>query len=142
MVVMGMYTEIKVECDVRADGDVLTALQIMFGDLDDSAVDLGDLGHRIGARLFHCDRWTMIGRCGSAYFDAEPSSSLERVANTAGMSGDDDVWRIRSISNLKNYDGEIGHFFAWLRPMVVGKSGQVIGHEWYEEDEEPTPVVL
>lgn len=134
MASMGMYTEIKVECDVRADGDALTALGIMFGDVDSSEVDLGDLGHRLGARLFHCDGWTMIGRSDSAYFDTPCSSSLVPMG--------DNVWRIESISNLKNYDGEIGHFFDWLRPMVVGEPGQVIGHEQYETEEEPTLVVL
>jgi hypothetical protein len=136
---MGMYTEIKVECDVRADDDALTALQIMFGDADERTVDLKALAFNLHHRLFLCDRWTCIGRMSSAYFDTsrEAVSSLEPVG--------DGVWRIRSISNLKNYDGEIGHFFDWLRPMVVGEPGQVIGHSWYEEaqyDEEPTPVTL
>lgn len=131
---MGVYTEIKVECDVRAEGDALTALQIMFGDRDEREVDLGALVLRLHHRLFVCPRWTMIGRCGSAYFDTEPSSSLEAVS--------EGVWRVRSISNIKNYDGEIDHFFDWLRPLIVGEPGQVIGHSWYESAEDPTPVVL
>lgn len=130
---MSMYTEIKVECDVRAEGDALTALQIMFSHGDEESVDLKALAFNLHHRLFHCDRWTCIGNMSSAYFDAPSESSLESLG--------DGVWRIRSISNLKNYDEEISHFFDWLRPMVVGTPGQVIGHEWYEKADEPTPVV-
>lgn len=133
---MGMYTEIKVECDVRADGDALTALQIMFAGLDSREINIGDLVHRLGARLFHCDRWSCIGNMSSAYFTTSKraESSLEPVS--------EGVWRIRSISNLKNYDDEITHFFNWLRPMVVGEPGQVIGHRWYEEEQDDAPPTL
>lgn len=135
---MGMYTEIKVDCIVRPVDQVsLDALRIMFdwpGDLDVHAGDVpaGDI--LPDAPLFRCARWHSIGRCGSAYFDAEPSSKMEDLG--------DGTWRITSISNLKNYDDEIGKFFDWLRPMVVGTAGQVIGHQWYEQERHPTEVRL
>lgn len=131
---MGMYTEIRVECDVRADGDALTVLRILFDGADEESVDLKAIAFNLHHKLFMCDRWAQIGRMGSAYFDTEPSSSLTSLG--------DGAWRIKSISNIKNYDNEITLFFDWLRPMIIGNKGDVIGHSQYESDDEPTIVRL
>ena len=137
---MGMYTEIKVDCIVRPVDQVsLDALRIMFdwpgpGSRSPRQRSIASSFSLPDAPLFRCARWHSIGRCGSAYFDAEPSSKMEDLG--------DGTWRITSISNLKNYDDEIGKFFDWLRPMVVGTAGQVIGHQWYEQERHPTEVRL
>jgi hypothetical protein len=132
---MGMYTEIKVECDVRADGNALTALRIMFDPTyNPSDTVKSSVAFNLHNRFFTCPRWTQIGNMSSAYFDTPCKSSI--------VAADDGVWRIRSVSNLKNYDGEIDKFFDWLRPLVVGEPGQVIGHQQYETEDEPTLVRL
>jgi hypothetical protein len=133
---MGMFTQVKVECDVRAEGDALTVLQLLFGDLDPRSVDVKEIAFRLHHRLFFCTRWACIGSHHSSTFDEPAASSLESLGGN--------LWRIRSISDFKDYDNEIAQFFDWLRPMVVGEPGQVIGHSLYEGDidDPPVPVVL
>lgn len=139
---MGMYTEIRVSCTVRADGDALEALKLMFAWDDAAAMDRWyeqhggcDVAARLASHpLFRCERWLAIGHGMSAYFDTDPKSSMVQLENG--------TWRIESVSNLKNYDDEIEKFFDWLRPMVVGEPGQVIGSSQYEEADEPTEVRL
>ena len=47
-----------------------------------------------------------------------------------------DSWCLTSISNLKNYEGEIAKFLMWLAPYI--ETDGFLGFTRYEEYDTPT----
>jgi hypothetical protein len=126
---MGMYTELVLKCQIKDDlpDDVRAVLKHLFkgGDEPESLPD---------HEFFKSRRWSLIGRCSSFYHHPNAMSDY-----WTGHGDDDNRGGyIFSRSDLKNYDGEIGHFIDWLMPYIDQDEGDCIGWEWYEEDDVPT----
>ena len=51
-------------------------------------------------------------------------------------------WSLLGKGDLKNYSGEIEHFFDWLMPWVDGSPGDFVGYRRYELDQKPTLVFI
>lgn len=125
---MGMYTEIFVNCELRKDvpEEVVHDLRILFDEsfiTDGFVSDIPKQDKRLRA----------IGNCSSYYFQPRATSAM--WYDDIGRS-----WYICSRSDLKNYDGEIEAFFAWLGPYVAANPGEFIGYHRYEEDDAPVLV--
>lgn len=122
---MGMYTELHFNAELRRDvpADVLAVLRFM--------VDGGDMPGLPDHPLFKAPRWRLLFTCDSYYFDADTHSTLrfDEISNTHYLC-------IRA--NLKNYDGEIDKFVAWITPYLDKHDGDFLGFKRYEEDEWPT----
>lgn len=81
--------------------------------------------------LFKTERWTFMLQSDSEYFSGDTHSVVRF----------DDVcceWHVTIRSNVKNYDGEIEHFFDWITPHIDAFDGDFIGYSRYEETEVPT----
>lgn len=118
---MGMYTELVLKCEVVDDipATVKAMLEFLFND-GQEPTELPD------HEFFKCERWRSIGKCSSYY---HTPFALSRFSEGY----------IFSRSDLKNYDGEIEKFLAWVRPYLdVPEWRDVIGWTWYEEAEAPT----
>lgn len=121
---MGMYTELHFYSELRSDApqEVIDVLVWMAG---------GD-GKEPPApdhQFFDCDRWRVLFRMDSAYFDAKTHSEVFQEY---------EVWFLNVRSNLKNYDGEIEKFIDWVRPYLAKEPGEFLGFSRYEESETPT----
>lgn len=79
--------------------------------------------------LFSSDRWPVLLRCDSYYFDYQTrwDFKYDSIAKHYFLSG---------VSNLKNYNNEIGKFLDWLKPFIITEGW--IGWTMYEEDGLPT----
>ena len=51
-------------------------------------------------------------------------------------------WSFLGKGDLKNYSGDVEHFFDWLMPWVDGFPGDFVGYHRYEEDQKPTLVFI
>lgn len=124
---MGMYTEIHFNSKLTVDKDSMVAdiLKYMVGDIEDAPELLP------ANALFKTDRWQIMLRCDSYYFDADTLSTLrwDEISHHYYLC-------IRS--NLKNYDSEIEEFIDWIDPYLNKQPGDFLGFYRYEEDEEPT----
>ena len=120
---MGMYTEFHFNAEVQDDNDVLAVLRYMI-DGDSEPLPLPD------HPLFDTDRWRVMLRMDSYYFDADTHSTLR-----ADCQGGQYLC-IRC--NLKNYDGEIEKFIDWITPHLKKHEGDFLGFYRYEETEQPT----
>lgn len=125
---MGMYTELRVNCALKYETpmQVVRVLQYL-ADGDTMNPPTFELPAH---QFFECQRWTGVMRMSSAYFDA-PSSAVVRWHG---------LWRVLSVANIKNYDGEIEHFIDWLRPHVYGDPGTIWAQHRYEEFDDATDV--
>jgi hypothetical protein len=125
---MGMYTEIHFnsELNIPKDSMVADILKYMLGETEELPELLPD------HPLFKTDRWQVMLRMDSYYFDADTHSTLRW-----DKSGS---YYLCIRSNLKNYDSEIEHFIDWIMPYldVYKQEGDFLGFYRYEEDEEPT----
>ena len=130
---MGMYTELRLDCVVRAEGVVLGVLKWMFNSRREKDHPPHIDGPEFTHPLFRCPRLWAIGCCGSAYFDEDPHSTIEHVEG--------DLYRIVSVSNFKNYDNEIQKFADWIRPIVQVEPGAKFGSERYECADEATDLL-
>lgn len=109
---MGMYTEIRTNFTLRPDApeSVVKTLMVMSGsDPDVSFRDREHYDHGQTHALFKCDRWDIMLTMESAYFDDKPSVAYHR---------DEKGLHFQSVSNFKNYSGEIFKFADWIRPYV------------------------
>ena len=123
---MGMYTELVLGVDLRSDtpNEVVDTLTYML------AIDQEDLTPIIpDHELFQTDRWEVMLRCGSSYFDGGTHSEMSY--DKYGR-----VWRISIRCNLKNYSSEIEKFINWISPYVSTRG--FAGYSRYEEEREPT----
>lgn len=120
---MGMYTELLFKASLKPnipspDKEVIDWL---FSD----DVEWPYNGELPDHPFFECPRWMSVTRCSSYYH--HPASVRSKVDSYIFCRAD-----------LKNYDDEIAQFFDWIIPFLDESPGQVIGWEWYEEDNEPT----
>ncbi len=130
---MGMYTELHFNSRLRQDVPdiVINTLEYM---VEASNIGLGELPEH---ELFKTDRWPMMLRMDSAYFDADTHSTLRY-----DHLGKQYYLCIRT--NLKNYDNEIEKFIDWIMPYLDKIEGDVLfkgdflGFYRYEESEDPT----
>ncbi|WNM70198.1 hypothetical protein [Myxococcus phage Mx1] len=112
---MGMYTEIRTDFTLRPDTpeQVIKTLMVMAGlDSNVSFNDREKFDHGQDHELFKTDRWGIMLTMGSAYFDDEPNAVVTRTR--AGP-------HFTSVSNFKNYDGEIRKFADWIRPYIFSQ---------------------
>jgi len=116
---MGDYTELVFKAEINKDipKDVYGVLDFLFN----NAETPNTLPNHV---FFKCDRWEMIGRCCSAYHVPWPSSRYEENI-------------IFSRSDLKNYDGEIDSFLAWVEPYIKRYMAECFGWIWYDADDSP-----
>ena len=117
---MGMYTELVLGVQICPDESILSILKYMIGDTD-------DYGEHYYHDLFTTERWPIMLRCGSAYFDGQPDSKLFEYY------GD---YYLNVRCNFKNYSNEIYLFLDWLQPYIV--TDGFIGYMRYEECDDPT----
>ena len=122
---MGMYTEIFVNVDLKAEtpDEVLAVLRAMCGEGDQSAL------------AGKPNRWNRLFNNGSYYLPLTSCAKLtyDKIAGH---------WSLLGKGDIKNYENEIEQFFAWLMPHVEAGDGEFIGYSRYEEAEVPTLVLM
>lgn len=125
---MGMYTELILKCIIKSDTprEVNQILDFLFNrDCKQDVENLAIPTHP----FFNCGRWRFIGSCSSYYHIPWASSRYS-----------EDYLFTRS--DLKNYDDEIAKFIDWLTPYIDAAPGQCIGWSWYEEESQPTLLLM
>jgi hypothetical protein len=124
---MGMYTEFHYNVELRKDTppQVIDVLEFMVGERGVDPPPTPD------DPFFQAPRWRYLFTMDSAYFAADTHSTL-RWDELFG------AWFLNVRSNLKNYDGEIEKFVAWIDPYVDAYAGDFLGFYRYEETEDPT----
>lgn len=126
---MSMYTEIYVKVVLKEDVDdnVINILKYMLG-MDD--VELEDLTLPSHS-LFETNNWHYMLRSGSYY----------HIPYTVKLFEYNDIsenYYLVVRSDFKNYQGEIGKFFDWIKPYIEKYGDKTfIGYSLYEEDDEP-----
>lgn len=127
---MGMYTAIHFnsKLNVTKDSDTAKMLKYMLGERK-TRPRLPD------HPLFKTDRWQIMLRCDSYYFDEDTHSTLR-------WDEISEAYYLCIRSNLKNYDDEIEKFIDWIMPHCgkYKEDGDFLGFYRYEEDETPTPI--
>ena len=113
---MGMYTEIRTNLIVN-DLDVVKILKWMLHHELESDPDFEVPSHQ----FFKCERWrnTLVG--GSAYFD-EYLTEFDEIYYGR--------FHLKTVSNIKNYDGEIGKFADWIRPYCEPQPRPIVTEEY------------
>ena len=127
---MGMYTELVLKCQIKEDApaDVKSVIAYMFCG--------GDAPEKLPDHPFFClTRWNSIGNCSSFYHHPEVVNSCPKFDYTESQY-------IFSRSDIKNYDGEIEAFIDWIKPYLENEEGQCIGWSWYEEELQPTLIII
>ena len=123
-----MYTEILVKARLKEDlpKEIYDVIDYMFG--------TGELPEVLPKhKFFTLPRWSMVGRCCSWYHHPNTVNDIEKSYPD---------WSVFSRSDLKNYDNEIDTFFNWFRTVIKEEEGKCIGYSWYEEDSQPTLVLM
>lgn len=122
---MGMYTEIFVNVDLKEDTpkEVIDVLRAMCGEEDKASLQ------------GYPERWRVLFLCGSYYTPITSCANLT-FDEIAGQ------WSLLGKGDIKNYEGEIEAFFAWIEPHIDGHDGDFIGYHRYEENQKPTLVFL
>ena len=126
---MGTYTEIYVKAVLKKDVDdnVVNVIKYMLGIDDVELEDLTIPSHS----LFETDRWDSMLRSGSYY----------HVPYTVKLFEYNDIsenYYLVVRSDFKNYQGEIGKFFDWIKQYLYkGLDKQFIGYSLREGDDEP-----
>lgn len=125
---MGAYTEINVCFDLSQNASK-EAVDILHSLIDGTNEPSALPQHE----FFDCDRWSMVARCDSYYFDGSTSSKMKYDTIS-------ETWKINIRANLKNYDSEIEKFIDWLAPSI-GTNG-FIGYMRHEERYDPTLIYI
>lgn len=121
---MGTYTEIHVVGSCASDHKAAAMLRYMFAEGEQPEEHPPKPNHE----FFRLPRWRMVGHCSSHYL------SPIALRDTYDFCG---TLYFNSVSNLKNYDGEIEAFFDWLRTEGI----EHYGHSRFEYEDE-CPVKL
>ena len=127
---MGMYTLLKFDSTLRADtpARVIETLRRMLNPECPRKTDVWP-----DHPLFHTERYWVMLKMSSAYFDEPTQSTLRK--------NDDGSWRLEVQCNFKNYDDEIRLFTDWIMPYTTESDGTELGYHRYEEYDENTPIV-
>lgn len=123
---MGMYTEFHFNSCLKKDTpeEVINVLNYMLW-VNEEKPKLPK------HELFETDRWQVMLKSDSYYFDADTCSILRY----------DDIGKEYFLcirSNLKNYCNEIRKFLDWIHPYLDKLDGDFLGFYRYEETEYPT----
>lgn len=117
---MGMYTQLETDLQLMEGTpmEVISVIEYMID--NDKKFELTD------HELFQTDRFSFMLRCGSSYFHDYQEPSLTKV---------DGGWRLKTLSNFKNYSGELRKFIDFIRPYVIlgMLEDGAFYSEWYEE---------
>jgi hypothetical protein len=120
---MGMYTELIFGAELKKETPqgVIDTLRYMLGDID-----------KPKKLEFNPE---LSPFCVASYYFAvcNPVQKMwiDRI---------DSQWHISTRSNIKNYNGEIEAFLDWIKPWILGGSGNrdMYAIVIYEDEEEPT----
>lgn len=128
---MGMYTECYVNVHLRRDTppQLIRMLELMASTDDADVPEMDALEKQMGARLFTLPRWRCVFLSDSAYF---PTDAYRKITRQP-----DGRVHLESTWNQKNYNGEIEAFWEWIAPWVDCGPKDVVGHDQYEETDEP-----
>jgi len=121
---MGMYTELVIKADVRADitEQEKKVLNFLFNRSEEPSIEELPLH-----KFFMEVRWRYIG----------DSCSYYHIPWSTSRYHEDYIF---SRSDLKNYGTEIESFLDWIDPLLDNEEGSCIGYWWYEEDKAPNLV--
>lgn len=119
---MGMYTEIYVNVDLKEE----TPQEIID--------TLRQLCAKVQPDSFP-ERSSLLFNNGSYY---TPYTYVRSLTYDRNFSR----WSFLGKGDLRNYSGEVEHFFDWLMPWVDGFPGDFVGYHRYEEDQKPTLVFI
>ena len=127
---MGMYTEIYVKAVLKegVDDNVINILKYMLGIVDVELEDLTIPPHS----LFETNNWHYMLRSGSYYHIPYSVKLFEynEISNN---------YYLVVRSDFKNYNGEIGKFFDWIKQYLEQDYYKTfMGYSLYEEEYEPT----
>ena len=122
---MGMYTELvfKASLPKTIPPDVRAVLEHLFRE---RLVPTSLPDHPFFAK----ERWSLIGRCCSAYHHGRVVNSWDEEPYSCSI-------KIFSRSDFKDYDEEIAAFIDWVCPYLHESEGDCIGWSWYEEMDKP-----
>ena len=117
---MGMYTQFHFGSQLKSDTpkEVIDILEFMAGITDEEPSIIPE------HEFFKCDRWKVLFRMSSAYFDYQTHCEFSEGC-------------LSVTSNLKNYDNEIDKFVCWVSPYLRKYEGDFLGYSRYEEFEQP-----
>ena len=123
---MGMYTELNIRVNLRADTpeNVINILRYMLRDIDEVVPP----DHLPDHPLFSTDRWAIMLICDSHYFDGYTDSSMVRNSTSH-------EYQLNVYCNFKNYCNEIDLFLDFIRPYLRTKG--FLGYTRYEEWDDP-----
>ena len=128
---MGMYTEVLLKAEVKESATKvdLDVLDYMFGKRTEKPEQLPE------HKFFSLPRWDCIGKISSFYH-------IPGVSNFVFKEKGYNSYYIFSRSDIKNYDGEVEAFFDWAKTVLTPATGKVLGWSWYEEDDQPTLILV
>jgi hypothetical protein len=117
---MGMYTEIYVNVDLKEETpqEIIDILRQLCAGLQPNGFP-----NRSGNLFNNGSYYTP-----STYVHSLTYDEISRQ------------WSFLGKGDLKNYSGEVQHFFDWLMPWVDGFPGDFVGYHRYEQDQKPTLV--
>ena len=123
---MGMYTEFNIGVSLSDDvpQSVIDILRYMTGDINEIDSSVENLHP-----FFKTERWAILFKCDSYYFDGETHTSFHK-------DDIDNKYHLTVRSNLKNYDNEIELFLDFINPYL--DTFDFLGYMIYEEDRIPT----
>ena len=126
---MGMYTELNISVEVKADENTRAILEYMVG------AGEGELTVKLPKNpLFLSPRWAYMLCSDSFYFDHTAQSSLVDRETWNEEEHDTRILNVRC--DLKNYEDEIEHFLQWIYTFTTTRG--FIGYMRYEERANPT----
>lgn len=123
---MGMYTELVLKCQIKANApeDVMDVIRYMFAG--------GERPEKLPEHVFFSlPHWDMIGDR-NGFYHHHDVFNIYHIGNQC----------IFSHSYIKNYSGEIQEFLDWIKPYIDAMEGQCIGWTWYEEELQPTLIIV
>ena len=127
---MGMYTELYVKAVFKENlpNDVVNIIEYMLGMGDIEVEDLKLPNHE----LFKTQRWEYMLRSASLYHI--PFALNKFIYNEISEN-----YFLVARADFKNYNGEVGKFFDWLKPYLQQEFYKtLIGYSLHEEATEPT----
>ena len=122
---MGMYTEFHFNSELKKDTPLEVVETLIYMTVGEGTVHIFD------HPLFKTDRWRVMLRMDSYYFDAETHSTIR-------FNDICDAYILCIRCNLKNYCSEIEHFIDWIKPYLYKGPGEFLGFYRYEGTEVPT----
>lgn len=127
---MGMYTQIYVKATFKENlsDNVVNIIKYMLN-MDDVKLEDLDLPNH---PLFKTDGWEWMLQSSSFYH-------IPFAVNRFEYNEISKNYYLIAVADFKNYDGEIGKFFDWIKQYLEQDYYKTfMGYSLYEEDYEPT----